>query len=380
MAEHDSAQERTERATPKRQREARRRGQVARSRELTTALVLSVACGFLLLWGERLVGVLAELMRQGLRVAGTGPGQGEAAMTDSLARLGMTALDLFVLWGLVLGLVALLAPMLLGGWTFSTQAIAWQWERLDPWRGCRRMFSWHGLAELAKALIKVLLVAGVAWLVAKHYADDLIGLGRLPTEAALAGAAQLLGWGFFVLCAATVLIAAVDVPYQLWTHARQLRMTRQELREELKETEGRPEVRARLRRLQQERARRRMMAEVPRATVVVTNPTHYAVALRYVPPKTRAPVVVAKGTDRLAERIRELARASNVPILPAPPLARALYYGARLGQEIPTELYTAVARVLAYVYRLQAGRRHGEPPPAPPRAEELEIPPALRRD
>lgn len=380
MAEHDSAQERTERATPKRQREARRQGQVARSRELTTSLMLIAASASLLFFGQTLVSDLAELLREGLRFGHAHQVAAESAMTETFARLGLKALAAFAPLAALLVLVALLAPLALGGWTLSAQAFAWKWERISPLQGLRRLFSWRGLMELAKALAKLAVVAAAAWGLWGHLASALPDLGRLPAEAGLAESARLLGWSFLVLCAATLLIAALDVPYQLWDHARRLRMTRQELRDELKETEGRPEVRARIRRLQQERARRRMMAEVPRATVVVTNPTHYAVALRYAPPKTRAPLVVAKGADVLAERIRAVAAASGVPIVSAPPLARALYHGARLGQEIPAGLYTAVARVLAYVYRLKSPRGPGEPPPAPPRADELDIPPAWRRE
>ncbi len=374
MAEHDSAQERTERPTPRRLHEARRQGQVVRSRELTTSLVLIVSSGSLLFFGATLGGGLAEMLREGLHLEHAQLALADTALGASFARLGLAALASFAPFAILLFLVALVAPLLLGGWTLSTQAFAWRWERISPLQGLMRLFSWRGLVELAKGLVKFAVMAVAAWLVLRPFAPALLDLGRLPLEAGLVASAHLLVWIFLALCASTLLIAAVDVPYQLWDYARQLRMTRLELRDELKETEGRPELRARIRRMQQEHARRRMMAEVPRATVVVTNPTHYAVALRYAPPKTRAPVVVAKGADALAERIRAVASSSGVPIVSAPPLARALYHGTRLGQEIPAGLYTAVARVLAYVYRLKSPRRPGEAPPSPPSADELDIP------
>jgi flagellar biosynthetic protein FlhB len=188
----------------------------------------------------------------------------------------------------------------------------------------------------------------------------------LPLARELAGAFHFFGLAFLVLSAATMLIAAIDVPYQLWDHNRQLRMTRQEVRDELKETEGRPEVKGRIRTLQREMAQRRMMEEVPSADVVVTNPTHFAVALRYEALRSNAPRVVAKGADLIASQIRQVATAHQVPIVETPPLARALYYNGELDQEIPASLYLAVAQVLAYVYQLRAARQSGRPEPPPP--------------
>lgn len=381
MAEYDSAQERTESATPRRQREARRRGQVPRSRELETAIALLGAALFLYFYGGTFATELAALMRDGLRFDTARLAAFELAPTQALAQPVLAAIGLVAPFAVLLVLIALLAPLLLGGWTFSMQALAWHWERVSLVQGLRRVFSWRALAELLKALAKFAVVAAVAWGLWQMLADDLPNLALAPSVGAgIMRAAQLLAWVCLVLCASTLLIAALDVPYQLWTYQRQLRMTRQELRDELKETEGRPEVRARLRGAQREIARRRMMMEIPRATVVVTNPIHYAVALRYAPPRMRAPVVVAKGADWLAESIREAARAHGVPIISSPPLARALYRGTRIGQEIPAGLYTAVARVLAYVYQLRAARQPGDRPPEPPRVEEREIPIALRGD
>lgn len=262
--------------------------------------------------------------------------------------------------------VAVLAPLALGGWTFSTGALALKPERLNPVKGLARVFSLNGLAELAKALAKFTVLALTTGLLLWRDMGSILALGTQALAPALSGAASLLLNSFLVLCGALVSIAALDVPYQYWRHHQKLRMSRQDLREELKETEGKPEVKSRQRALQREVARRRMMQEVPRADVVVTNPTHFAVALRYRPESMVAPRVVAKGADLVAQRIRELAAEHRVPLLSAPPLARALYHGTRLGQEIPASLYQAVAQVLAYVYAVRRQQREGGAAPVPP--------------
>ena len=246
------------------------------------------------------------------------------------------------------------------------KALALKPERLNPAKGLARVFSLNGLAELAKALAKFTVLALTAGLLLWRDMGSILSLGGQGLAPALSGAASLLLNSFLVLCGALVSIAALDVPYQYWRHHQQLRMNRQDLREELKETEGKPEVKSRQRALQREVARRRMMQEVPRADVVVTNPTHFAVALRYRPETMAAPRVVAKGADLVAQRIRGLAAEHGVPLLSAPPLARALYHGTRLGQEIPAGLYQAVAQVLAYVYALRRQRREGGADPVPP--------------
>jgi flagellar biosynthetic protein FlhB len=272
---------------------------------------------------------------------------------------------------------ALVSPLVLGGWTLSSESVAFKPERLNPVQGLRRLISLNGLAELAKALAKFVVLAGATGLFLWSEMDRLLHLGRQPLAPALADAADILGSAFLVLCGALVLIAAVDVPYQFWQHRYRLRMSRQELKEEYKETEGKPEVKSRIRNLQREIARRRMMQEVPKADVVVTNPTHYAVALRYVAETMTAPRLVAKGADLVALRIRDLAAEHGVPVIGAPPLARALYNNTRLNQEIPAGLYLAVAQVLAYVFALQRYRTHGGQAPAPP--ADLPVPDELAR-
>lgn len=373
----EQAQERTERATPKRLREARERGQVPRSRELSTALLLLAGSGAFLALGGYLAGGLAALTRETLaydRARALADDAMLIALGDGLIRAVVVLAPVF---GLAV-LVSLLAPLALGGWALSGRALRFDWQRLDPVRGLGRVFSLRGLTELAKALAKFGVVAALAVWLLLRLAPELVRLGAEPVEQGLTHTASLLGWALLALSAGMLLVAAVDVPFQLWDHARNLRMTRQEVRDELKETEGKPEVRSRIRRLQQEIARRRMMTEVPKADVVVTNPSHYAVALRYDPARMRAPVVVAKGADLIAAQIRRVAAAHGVPFLPAPPLARALYYATELNREIPAGLYVAVARVLAWVYQLKQARP-GEHAAAPGAAD-LPIPPELRRD
>ena len=377
MAERDEGQERTEQATERRLEQAREQGQIARSRELANlGLLLSGALG-LLAFGPRTVSGLADLMRRAVSLDRTAVDSGPGELLTALESAAFEALVLILPLLAVLMVAALISPLALGGWSLSSEAIAFKPERLDPVRGLRRLISLNGLAELAKALAKFLVLGTAAGLILWTEMDRLLALGRQPLAPALAEAAEILGTAFLVLCAALALIAAVDVPYQFWQHRHRLRMSRQELKEEYKETEGKPEVKSRIRNLQREMARRRMMQEVPKADVVVTNPTHYAVALRYAAEAMTAPRVVAKGADLLAERIRTLASEHGVPLVGAPPLARALYHNTRLNQEIPAGLYLAVAQVLAYVFALQRYRKQGGQAPAPP--ADLPIPDELTR-
>jgi flagellar biosynthetic protein FlhB len=271
--------------------------------------------------------------------------------------------------GPLLGLTmaaALAAPMLLGGWNLSFEALVPDFTRLNPLSGFGRMFSTRSGVDLAKAFAKFSLLALVAIALLRHQSGELMGLGLEPTRVAIAHATSLTGYALLMLAGTLGLIAAVDVPWQLFQHNRQLRMSREEVREEMKENEGSPQIKGRIRTLQREMARRRMMQEVPKADVVIVNPTHFAVALKYDEKRMRAPVVVAKGADVIAARIREIATDSLVPIFEAPPLARALFKSVDIGGEIPATLYVAVAQVLTYIYQLKTARRDGMNPPAPP--------------
>lgn len=361
----ETGQEKTEEPTAKRIREAREKGQIPRSRELTTALVLLAGSGGLYFLGGDLGGGIADLLRDGLspdpaRIAEP------AFIVHSLGAQILRALWVLVPLFMILVVVAVMAPLALGGWMFSGKAVAPKLEKLNPLKGLGRIFGPRGLVELAKALAKFVVVGGMAVVLLRELVDDFIGLGRAPLGPAQAHAFELVGSAFLALSATLILIAAVDVPFQLWDNRRKLRMTRQEVQDEFKETEGRPEVKGRIRSLQREMAQRRMMGEVPKADVVITNPTHFAVALAYDRGGRGAPVVVAKGVDLIAVQIRKVAGESGVAVVEHPLLARAVYYTAELDSEIPEALYMAVAHVLAYVYHLRKARSEGAVEPDPP--------------
>lgn len=376
MAE-GSSQERTEQPTAKRLREARDKGQIPRSRELTTTMILLLGSAGLFLLGSGMIEKLQLIMAEGFSL--TREQVFDAAtpaimLSHSIEQaLWLLAPFLFIVVG-----ISMLSPLALSGWTFSAQALVFKWEKLNPIKGLGRVFAWRGLLELVKALAKFVLVLTVLLLLLWGLGDRLIGLGYQDVAAAMASAGHLLGWSFIALSSIMLLVSAVDVPFQIWDHRNKLKMTRQELKDEHKETEGSPEVRGRLRRLQQEIAQRRMMTEVPKADVIITNPTHFAVALRYDPRKMRAPLLVAKGTDLVATQIRKVGQAHGVPFVAAPPLSRALYYSTDLQQEIPAGLYVAVAQVLAYVHQLKdSGRRHAHYEPY--RMSDLPIPDEFKR-
>ncbi|GIZ52649.1 flagellar biosynthesis protein FlhB [Noviherbaspirillum aridicola] len=370
MAE-DSDLEKTEPASPRKLEQAREEGDIPRSRELATCTVLLAAGLGLWVTGEQLVRRLNHMLAEGLSF------EREQAFDFSLLlmRLGDACIDVLIalapLAGILL-LVALGSPLLIGGWLFSSKSLAPKFARLNPLSGIGNMFSTRSLVELIKAIGKTVLVGVISWTVIAGQLEPMLALSTEPLQNGAAHLGDMLVIGFITIVFGLVVIALIDVPYQLWHYANKLKMTREELRQESKESDGDPQVKARIRQLQREMARRRMMSEVPTADVVVTNPTHYAVALRYTEGKNRAPVVVAKGADEVAAKIRELAAENNVALLEAPPLARALYKHTELGDEIPAALYTAVAEVLAYVFQLRVFNKQGGARPNMP--TELQVP------
>lgn len=364
MAEKDF-QERTEQATPKRREDARRRGQVARSRELNIAAVLLAGAVVLVAARPRFGGALEELVRRGLTIERAALDHPEN-MGAALADAGLAALAAFAPLLAALALAAVAGGLAVGGWVFSAEQFTPKWNRLDPVQGIRRVFSARGLVEVAKALAKGLVIGGFALGYLLWVQGDVASLGLEPLRTALADTGGMIAITLVVCSFGMLVVAAADAPFQVWSHNRELRMTRQEIRDELKESEGRPEVRSRIRQLQQQLANRRMLLEVPKADVVVTNPTHFAVALRYVDGKMRAPVVVAKGVDHMAARIRDVAGRNRVALFEAPTLARALYWTTSVNQEIPGPLYLAVAQVLTYVFRVKAAVQTGAPWPDRP--------------
>jgi len=375
MAE-DSDLERTEPASPKRLEEARNKGNIPRSRELNTFALLMAAGVTLYTMGGPLMQGLLQLMRRGLTFDRNVLNNTDV-MWNTLIHDILDMLVLFFPLLLVLLVIALAAPMMLGGWMLSIEALEPDFGRANPLKGISRMLSASSLGELGKALAKSLVTGLIGFWVIWHYRDEMLGLASESLPSGVAHLTHMIGWSFIMITSAMILIVAIDVPFQLWEYSRKLRMTKEEVRQEMKESEGDPQLKGRIRAMQRETARKRMMSEVPKADVIVTNPTHYAVALRYNEKEMRAPRVVAKGTYLLAERIRELAAENGVPILRTPPLARALYKHAELDQEIPTALFAAVAEVLAYVYQLRSYNMQGgvmpELPAALPVPEGMDI-------
>jgi len=352
MAE-DSDLEKTEPASPRRLEKAREEGQVVRSRELNTFLVLSAGVGSL--WA--LGGYMFHNMRQVVHHSmwfDPNVGRDLSVMVTSATALAFRAfLTLLPLFG-VLVVVAILASVLLGGLVLSGKALQPKFERMSPLKGIKRMFSAQTLIELFKTLAKAAVIGTVAVLVISSYRDQMLALMHATPSEALTYGMSLVALCCALIVAALILVVAIDAPWQVYSHYKKLRMSRQDVKQEHKESEGDPHVKGRIRQQQRAMARRRMMSEVPHADVVVTNPTHYAVALRYREGKGAAPMVVAKGAGLIAAQIRQIAGDHKVPLLSAPPLARALYQHVELDREIPVELYSAVAEVLAWVFRLRA--------------------------
>ena len=369
MAEEQTGQERSEQPTAKRLTEARKKGQVARSRELNTLLVmLASALALWLLSGPAMSG-MTSLFSEALSPSGDVLKQAELVPTH-LMHVLLSALTLITPFLAITVVAALAGPALMGGLLFSADAIAFKADKLDPIKGLGRVFSTKGLIELVKALLKFFLVLGVAVLIYKYLERDVMALITLDVMEGIVRSGNMIMIALVLLSATLVLIAAIDVPYQLWSHNKQMRMTKQEIKDEGKETDGRPEVKARVRQLQREVSQRRMLQDVPDADVVITNPTHSSVALKYDKDGSGAPRVVAKGQDLIALKIRSIAIEHDVAIYEEPPLARALHGTTEIGDEIPGPLFLAVARVLAYVYHL----RKSTPTDYIPRPAPVELP------
>lgn len=373
MAE-ESDLEKTEQPSARRLEQAREEGQVPHSRELGTFLVLFAGVLTLLFAGE-------WMGRRWVRVLADGFAFEHDTAFDPvrvlwlLRRVFVESLLTFAPIFLVLLVAAVAGPLLLGGLVFSPKVLSFRLERLDPMNGLRRMFSLQGAMEVVKSLLKVAAVAGMVWVTFRRERDTVLSLAALPLNDAAASFLHEMVFGAVLIVAGLALIAAVDVPFQLWQYYKNLRMTKEEVKQEYKEQEGDPHLKARIRSMQREMARKRMMEEVPKADVVVTNPTHFAVALKYDQKTMAAPVVVAKGRGVIAQKIRELADEAEVPRVEAPPLARALYAHVDIGQTIPPTLFAAVAEILAYVFQLDRWMAVGGPKPQPP--QEVPVPPEL---
>jgi flagellar biosynthetic protein FlhB len=372
MAE-ESDVEKTEPASSRRLEQAREEGQVPRSREIGAFLILVVSAGAFWFVGPWMMQRTTSIVRRGLTLDESLLGQPEV-MLGRFAELSLDALLSFAPLLLALVVAALVSPFFLGSWNFSLKALSPDVGRLDPIKGLSRLVSWSGLVELVKAIAKVLLVGGVAVWILWSERNDVFALFGQSIELGLASAGHLISRSFLVIVMAMLLIVALDVPFQLWQYHDKLKMSKEEVKQESKEMEGNPQIKGRIRQLQREAARKRMMGAVATADVIVTNPTHFAVALAYKS-GMGAPKILAKGIGEIALRIRQIGAENGVPMLEAPPLARALYRHAELDQEIPAALYAAVAEVLAYVYQLANWRQVGGRYPIPPR--EIAVPAEL---
>lgn len=349
----DSGQDRTEEPTEKRLREAREKGDVPRSRELANLAVLGMTAMAMLAMASS-IGRAAQGWLRGALTFEPGLLGNPDQLAGHFARLlaGLMVPFLPVL-GVAL-LACLVSPAVMGGLRWANKSLQPDFKRLNPASGLKRIYGKEGFAELLRSLLRVVLVAGVGALVISGAMSKLLAIPRMSLEGAIGTGLDVAAMTLVSIVGSLALLAAIDVPWQKFQHRSKLKMTKQEVRDELKQTEGNPELKARMRQVARQMSQRRMMEAVPTADVVVMNPTHYAVALKYDSGTMRAPRVVAKGVDEMALRIRELATSHRVAVVEAPPLARALYRQAQVDQEIPVKLYAAVAQVLSYVYQLRS--------------------------
>lgn len=365
MADDDSAQEKTEEPTPKRKQKARDEGQIPRSKDFTTFAVLITSTFGLFLFG----GIMADSLLRISRENFSPTRDMIFDMNSMVLNLGRSFGD--ALWSSMpffacVVIAALVGPTALGGILFSAKSLAPKWNRMDPIAGIKRIVSVRSLVELFKGIGKVLLIIGVAYVLLKAMQNRLLGLSSEPLEQAISHSLQLSLWAAIIMSAATIVISMIDIPFQIWEHQKKMRMSRQDIKDELKDTEGKPEVKSKIRQLQMQMAQSRMMASVPEADVVITNPSHYSVALKYDPNNMGAPILIAKGVDHIALKIREIANAHEIEVMESPPLARAIYHTTEVEQEVPEGLYVAVAQVLAYVFQLRDYRKGGGERPQRP--------------
>ena len=377
MAESESGADKTEDPTEKRKKDSREKGEIARSKELNTLAIMLAGSIGLIVFGGALAQDMMEIMRYNFTL-----NRETLLTTDSMGAFllhsGKVALIALQPVLITLLIAALIGPIALGGWLLAAGSLAPKFSRMNPAAGLKRMFSAKALVELLKALAKFFIILIVALLVLKADIDDLQRIAHEPLELAVIHSLQVVAWSALWMACGLILIAAVDVPVQLWESHKKLLMTKQEVRDEHKDQEGRPEVKQRIRQTQREMSQRRMMSAIPDADVIITNPTHFAVALKYDAEKGAAPILLAKGSDFLALKIREIGAKHDILLLESPALARSIYYSTELEQEIPAGLYLAVAQVLAYVYQIrqyQAGKGKRPDP-----LKDLPIPPDLRRD
>jgi len=375
MSEQTPQHDKTQEPTAKRLLDARKKGQIPRSRELNTMLVTFVGASGLIFTTDHIAESLNKIFLHNFQLP-------KAHLMDKnfliphFTESGMVALASITPFLALMFVIALFGPMSIGGMSFSMKAMAFKMSRMNPLSGLKRMFGVKGLVELLKAILKVSLIGLIVYALLRVFTIEILNLGFESTHESIAHSYRLLLLIFTVASGGLIVVALIDAPYQFWQHNHQLKMTLQEVKDEYKETEGNPENKGRLRNLQRDLAQKRMMEEVPDADVVITNPTHFAVALKYDADKSNAPIVVAKGVDFVAEKIKEIAAKNDVSIFCAPALARAVYYSTEIKSEVPSGLYMSIAKVLAYVFQLKNAVPGNYPNPP----EELEIPNELRVD
>jgi flagellar biosynthetic protein FlhB len=377
MAENEDGQEKSQEPTGKKIDDARKKGQVPRSREMNTMAITLVGLGSIMAMGPQFTNQLNTVFVEQFSLTRADMYDPNALMAHLTKALG-DALFMLMPYFAIMIVVAVLSSVALGGFNVSFEAMQPKLSKLNPIKGMKRLFSAKGLMELVKSLAKFVLVALATAALLNAWSGDLLKLGELNIEQALLQGMTMVGWASLLLSSTLILMALIDVPFQLWQHKKGLKMTQQEVRDEMKQTEGKPEVKGRIRQMQREIAQRRMMEEIPKADVIVTNPTHYAVALRYNPDKMNAPLVVAKGKELVAANIRKVAEFHNVPLVEAPMLARAIYFNTELQQQIPAALFLSVAQLLAYVFQLRAYKKEGGDIPTPP--QEYPVPQEYQHD
>lgn len=377
MAENQDGQEKSQEPTSKRMADARKKGQIPRSRELNTMAITLFGLTALISFAPHMTNGLHTLFVEQFSLDRRDIFDPNALMSHLTTAIGDALFMLLPFFG-VMVVVAILSSVALGGFNVSAEAMAPKFSKMDPIKGIKRIFSAKGLMELVKSLGKFVLVGSATIALLSAWSGDLLRLSNLDIDRAIKEGMTMIAWASVTISSTLIVLAMIDVPFQLWQHKRDLKMTQQEVRDELKETEGKPEVKGRIRQMQREIAQRRMMEEVPKADVIVTNPTHYAVALRYDPDRMQAPIVVAKGKELVAANIRKVGQAHDVPLVEAPLLARAIFFNTELQDAIPGPLFLAVAQLLAYVFQLRAYRQTGGDIPQPP--QDYPVPEEYRHD
>lgn len=354
MAENEDGQEKSEDPTAKKKSESRKKGQVTRSKELTTLFMLIASIIGIMFFAKDMIEVITNIMRNNFSVERDVLFHSEELFIHFKGELTAMVKALIPLFILML-ITAVLSSAVLGGFNFSGESLVPKLSKLNPIKGLKKLFGTNGLIELIKSIFKIILMGGIAVYFLWEAKNEIYGLSEEPFPGAFIHAMELITWQFLLVSLGMIIVAMIDVPYQIWSNMKQLKMTKQEVKDESKSSEGSPEIKGRIRQKQREVAQQRMMGDVPKADVIITNPTHFAVALQYDPNGSGAPVMLAKGADLVAMQIRNVAQAHEVPILEIPPLSRAIYHSVEIGEEIPAGLYVAVAQVLAYIFQLKDG-------------------------